>query len=41
MENTKSMLESFVVDDTVAELEVVDDLWYFIVGQGGAFVLGG
>jgi hypothetical protein len=41
MDNTKSMLESFVLDDTVAELEVVDDLWYFVVGQGGAVIVGG
>jgi len=41
MDNTKSMLESFVLDDTVAELEVVDDLWYFVVGTGGAVIVGG
>lgn len=42
MENTTtaSMLESFTLDESVAELEVVDDLWYFVVGSGGAVIFG-
>lgn len=35
-----SVLESFVTDERVTELEVVDDLWYFVVGASGAVVVG-
>lgn len=42
MQNNESinMLQSFTLDDKVAELEVVDDLWYFVVGSGGAVIVG-
>ncbi|WIJ46550.1 hypothetical protein [Curtobacterium citreum] len=37
---SKTMLESFTLDERVAELDVVDDLWYFVVGSGGAVIVG-
>ena len=42
MQNNESasMLQSFTLDDKVAELDVVDDLWYFVVGSGGAVIVG-
>ena len=40
MHPKKSVLESFVLDERVAELEVVDDLWYFVVGASGAVIVG-
>ncbi|PYY31569.1 MULTISPECIES: YydF family exported signaling peptide [unclassified Curtobacterium] len=42
MQNNESanMLQSFTLDDRVAELDVVDDLWYFVVGSGGAVIVG-
>lgn len=38
---SRSMLESFVVDENVADLAVVDDMWYFIVSERGGWILGG
>jgi len=35
-----SILDSFLLNDKVVELEVVDDLWYLIVGSGGAVIVG-
>jgi YydF family exported signaling peptide len=42
MQNNESasMLERFTLDERVAELEVVDDLWYFVIGSGGAVIVG-
>jgi YydF family exported signaling peptide len=40
MDATQSLLESFVIDDKVAELKVVDDLWYFIAGGSGRWIVG-
>lgn len=36
---TRSFLESFHVDESVAELATVDDLWYFIK-KGDAWIVG-
>ncbi|MDK8171288.1 hypothetical protein QP735_01990 [Curtobacterium citreum] len=38
--DSASMLESFTLDERVAELEVVDDLWYFVVGSSGGVIVG-
>lgn len=35
------MLQSFVLDENVAELETVDDLWYFVTNGQGAWIVGG
>jgi YydF family exported signaling peptide len=42
MQNNESasMLARFTLDERVAELEVVDDLWYFVIGSGGAVIVG-
>lgn len=37
--NLADFLQSFEVDDDVAELAVVDDLWYF-VKKGSSWVVG-
>ncbi|WP_017585387.1 hypothetical protein [Nocardiopsis ganjiahuensis] len=38
-ESMKSFLESFQIEEDVAELAVVDDLWYFIK-KGDAWIVG-
>lgn len=38
---SSSMLESFVLDEDVAQLEVVDDLWYFVTNGHGSWIVGG
>jgi YydF family exported signaling peptide len=38
---SRSMLESFVIDEDVATLAVVDDMWYFIVSEHGGWIMGG
>lgn len=37
---SRSMLESFVIDEEVADLAVVDDMWYFIVSEHGGWIMG-
>lgn len=39
MADTQSILDSFILDEDVAELSMVDDLWYFIE-KGGDWVAG-
>lgn len=39
--SSTSMLQSFALDESVAELETVDDLWYFVTNGKGAWVVGG
>lgn len=31
---SESLLDEFALDEDVAELAVVDDLWYFVVKNG-------
>jgi YydF family exported signaling peptide len=39
-EHVASLLDGFTLDEKVTELEVVDDLWYFVVGSSGAVIVG-
>jgi len=36
--NSQSLLDEFAMDADVAELAVVDDLWYFITKNGNWIV---
>lgn len=38
MSDKQSILESFILDEDVAELSMVDDLWYFIEKSGNWIV---
>ena len=38
--HTSSLLESFVTDEKTTELELVDDLWYLVVGSHGRVIVG-
>jgi hypothetical protein len=38
MSDKQSILESFILDEDVAELSMVDDLWYFVEKNGNWIV---